>query len=135
MRFRRLGRTGLDISGLTLGTSALAAAARSDVAEAGAMVALALDRGVNAIELDAGDSATARLLGEVLRRENARDRVHILVRATSLVAFDLPSPHVSVQDAYPGRHLRAETEALLATLGVRAAGASAAPRLVSRMAA
>lgn len=118
MQFRHLGGTGLDISELTLGTSALAAAARSDVAEAGAMVALALDRGVNAIELDAGDGAAAALLGEILRRENARDRVHVLVRATSLVAFDLPSPHVPVQDAYPGRHLRAETEALLVTLGV-----------------
>jgi aryl-alcohol dehydrogenase-like predicted oxidoreductase len=118
MRFRRLGRTGLDISELTLGTSALAAAAQSDVAEAGAMVALALDRGINAIEIDAGDGAAAALLGEILKRENARDRVHILVRATSLVAFDLPSPHVPVQDAYPGRHLRAETEALLVTLGV-----------------
>jgi aryl-alcohol dehydrogenase-like predicted oxidoreductase len=118
MRFRRLGRTGLDLSELTLGTSALAAAARSDVGEAGAMVALALDRGVNAIELDAGDDAAAALLGEILRRENACDRAHILVRATSLVAFDLPSPHVPVQDAYPGRHLRAQTEALLVTLGV-----------------
>lgn len=118
MRFRRLGRTGLDISELTLGTSALAAAARSDAAEAGAMVALALDRGVNAIELDAGDKVAAHLLGEMLRRENACDRVHIFARAASLVPFDLPSPHVPVQDAYPGRHLRTETEALLATLGV-----------------
>lgn len=118
MRFRPLGRTGLDISELTLGTSALAAAVRNDIAEAGAMVALALDRGVNAIELDAGDGVAATLLGEILRRENAFDRVHIFARATSLVPFDLPSPHVPVQEAYPGRHLRAETEALLATLGV-----------------
>jgi aryl-alcohol dehydrogenase-like predicted oxidoreductase len=118
MRFRRLGRTGLDISELTLGTSALAAAVRSDLAEASAMVALAIDRGVNAIELDAGDSGAATLLGEILRRENACDRVHVFARATSLVPFDLPSPHVPVQDAYPGRHIRAETDALLATLGV-----------------
>ena len=82
------------------------------------MVALALDRGVNAIELDAGDSVAATLLGEIFRRENARDRVHVFARATSLVPFDLPSPHVPVQDAYPARHLRAETDALLATLGV-----------------
>lgn len=118
MRFRRLGRTGLDISELTLGTSALAAAARSDMAEARAMVALALDHGVNAIEIHAGDDVAVRLLGDVLRRENAGNRVHIFARATSLVAFDLPSPHVSVHHAYPGRYLRAETEALLATLGV-----------------
>lgn len=86
------------------------------------MVALALDRGVNTVEIDAGDGEAARLLGEVLRRENAGDRVHVFARATSLIRFDLPSPHVFVQDAYPGRHLRAETEALLATLGVERLG-------------
>lgn len=118
MRFRRLGRTGLYVSELTLGTSALAVAARHDAREAAAMVALALDRGINAIEIDAGDSDAARLLSEVLRRENARDRIHVFVRATSLVPFDLPSPHVFVQDAYPGSRLRAETEALLGALGI-----------------
>lgn len=82
------------------------------------MVALALDHGVNAIEIGAGNDASVRLLGDVLRRENAGNRVHVFARATSLVPFDLPSPHVPVDDAYPGRHLRAETEALLSTLGV-----------------
>lgn len=114
---RRLGRTGLDVSTLTLGTSALTATARHDVAEAGATVALALEHGINAIEIDAGDIEAARLIGGILKRENARD-VHVFARTTSLVRFDLPSPHVPVQRAYPGRHIRAQTEALLATLGV-----------------
>lgn len=118
MRFRRLGRTGLTVSALTLGTAPLAAAARRDVAETQAVVARALDSGINAIEIDGGDSAATRLVGDILKREQAGDRVHVFARATSLVRFDLPSPHVPVSDAYPGRHLRAETEALLASLGV-----------------
>lgn len=82
------------------------------------MIALALDRGINAIEIDAGDSDAAGLIGAILKREGAANRVHVLARATSLVRFDLPSPHVLAQQAYPGSHLRAETEALLRTLGV-----------------
>lgn len=117
MRLRRLGRTGLDISELTIGTATLAAAA-SDTREASSMVALALERGINAVEIDSGDRETASLLGEILRREGARNQVHVIARASSLVRFDLPSPHVPAQQAYPGAHIRAETEALLAVLGV-----------------
>lgn len=115
MRFRRLGRTGLSVSECTIGTSALKSL---DVAEASAMLAFALDCGINAVEMDAGDSITASFLGEVFKREGAQHRVHVFARVTSLVRFDLPSPHVLVQQAYPGRHIRAETEALLNNLGV-----------------
>lgn len=117
MRLRRLGRTGLDLSELTIGTATLAKAA-SDTREASAMVALALERGINAVEIDACDREAANLLGEIFRREGARNHVHVIARASSLVGFDLPSPHVPAQQAYPGRHIRAETEALLAALGV-----------------
>lgn len=111
MRCRRLGRTGLDVSECTIGTSALKAA---DRAEAGAMIALALDHGINALEMDAGDGDTASLLSGV----GGRHRVHVFSRVTSLVPFDLPSPHVRAQQAYPGWHIRAQTEALLRTSGV-----------------
>ena len=117
MRRRRMGRTGLDISELTIGTATLANAA-GDTHEACAMVALAFDRGVNAVEIDAGDHESASLLGEILRRIGARNQVHVIARARSLVRFDLPSPHVPAQQAYPGWHIRAETETLLAALGV-----------------
>lgn len=117
MRLRRLGRTGLDISELTIGTATLATTA-SDTREASAMVALALECGVNAVEIDAGDREAASLLGGILRREGAGNRIHVIARTSSLVQVDLPSPHVPAQQAYPGWHIRAETEALLATLGV-----------------
>lgn len=117
MRRRRLGRTGLDISELTIGTATLATRVRN-MREASAMVAFALEQGINAVEIDAGDREAASLLGEVLRREGARNHIHVIARASSLVRFDLPSPHVPAQQAYPGWHIRAETEALLAALGV-----------------
>jgi aryl-alcohol dehydrogenase-like predicted oxidoreductase len=115
MRMRRLGRTGLAVSELSFGTGAFAAA---DPAEAGAAIACALDAGINSFEIDAGNVAAVALLGEALARARARDRVHVFARATSLVPFDLPSPHVRAARAWPGVHLRAEAEALLARLGV-----------------
>lgn len=115
MRMRRLGRTGLAGSELSFGTGALAAA---DPAEAGAAIACALDAGINSFEIDAGNAAAVALLGEALARAGARSRVHVFARATSLVPFDLPSPHVRAARAWSGVHIRAEAEALLARLGV-----------------
>lgn len=112
MRFRPLGRTGLTVSELTLGTSPLATP-DLDRAEARAAMALALDSGVNAIELDAGNAQAIDLIAD-----NIRPDTHVFARITSLVAFDLPSPHVTALQAYPGAQLRAQTEALLAQLGV-----------------
>lgn len=115
MRYRRLGRTGLEISELAIGTLPLR---RANPDEAAAMLASALAHGINAIEIDAGAHETADLLGQILRREGARDRIQVIARVSSLVPFDLPSPHVPADQAYPGRHIRAETEMLLARLGV-----------------
>ncbi len=120
MRFRGLGRTGLKVSEYTLGTSFLERKG-VDLAEAGAAVELALERGINAVELGAGGGA-ADAVGEILERTGAGQRVHVFSRVTSLVPFDLPSPHVTAQDAYPGAHIRAETEALLRRLGVERLG-------------
>lgn len=103
---RRLGRTGLDVPECTFGTSAPA------TSEA---FACALERGVTAIELDAADGER---IGGLLRRAGARHDLQVFARVTSLIHFDLPSPHVPVHHAYPGRHIRAETEGLLRQLGV-----------------
>jgi aryl-alcohol dehydrogenase-like predicted oxidoreductase len=111
MRFRRLGRIGLDVSECTFGTSALRHCA---LAEGLAAIAAARDCGINAFEIDAGDSDAIGLLGKALAGGDA----HVFARATSLVPFPLPSPHVPAHRAYPGRHLRVEAEALLARLGV-----------------
>jgi aryl-alcohol dehydrogenase-like predicted oxidoreductase len=115
MRYRRLGRTGLDISVCTLGTEAMRAASL-DGGEAERTLALAIDRGVNAI------AGMAEALGRVLRAEAARQRVHPIARIAPLVRFDLPSPHIRADQAYPAVHIRAECEALLKALGVERLG-------------
>lgn len=121
MRFRRLGRTGLNVSECTIGTSALHSP-DLDRAEASAMIALAVERGINAVEIDSGHGETANLLREILKREGARHQLHIFARVTPLVPFDLPSPHILAQQAYPGWHIRAETETLLGELGIERLG-------------
>lgn len=118
---RRLGRQGPEVSACTIGTAPLAAPG-IDRREAAAMLALALERGVNAVELDAAHGRVADLLGEAIARAGARQRIAVLTRVTPRVRFDLPSPHIPAHQAYPGRHIRAETEALLRTLGVERLG-------------
>ena len=86
--------------------------------DAAAVVACALDAEINAVEIDASDDALIELLGEIIARDRRRHDLHVLARVTSLVPFDLPSPHVHADDAYPGHHIRAQTESLLARLGV-----------------
>lgn len=104
-----LGRTGLEVSACTLGTSRAAAAGFAEAA------ACALAAGVNTIELDAGNAAAVEAAARLLRAARPAP-VHVLARATSLVPFDLPSPHVPAQQAYPGTHLRAQVESLLRVL-------------------
>lgn len=118
---RPLGGTGLTVSACSLGTSALTVPTL-DRRAAGRTIARAIDCGINSVELDGRNGRIADLLGEAIARQGARNRIHILARATSRIRFDLPSPHIPAQQAYPGRHIRAETEALLRTLGVERLG-------------
>lgn len=119
MRYRPLARTGVDVSVCTLGTSGLGRG--SDAGETRKAWALAIDRGVNAIEVDAA-AGTAGPIARLLAEAQARDRVHVLARIRSLVPFDLPSPHIPADQAYPGAHIRAECEALLKAVGVERLG-------------
>lgn len=115
MRLRPLGRTGIQVSECTLGTALLGSA---DRAEAENMLALAFERGINAVEIDGLDREAIRLVGEAVRGLD----VHVFARAASLTPFDLPSPHIHVDRAYPGRWLRTQTEELLKQLGVERLG-------------
>lgn len=117
MQHRRLGRLGLAVSEYTLGTGGLEAGAGKDpdLAEASAAFALAFERGINAVEAGPGSEDA---LGAILRRERLGREVHVFARVSSLVTFDLPSPHIPAQEVYPGWRIRACTEAALKTLGV-----------------
>jgi len=110
MRYRDLGRTGVRVSEL-----ACAVTAGADPGEAIDVIARARGRGVNTMTLNAEDASAVTLLAEALA---GGGDAHVVARATSLVRFDLPSPHVPAWEAYPGAHLRAEVERLLATLRI-----------------
>jgi aryl-alcohol dehydrogenase-like predicted oxidoreductase len=92
--------------------------AGKDPCETAAALALAFERGVNAVTVGAGDAAAANLLSGALAACGGREDMLVIVRASSLVPLDLPSPHVPAGQAYPGRHLRAEVERLLSRLGI-----------------
>lgn len=120
MNYRPLGRTGVDVSVCTLGTSGLRRGA-PDTLETRKAWASAIDGGVNAMELDAA-AGIAESIGRLLAEVQARDSVHVLARIRPLVPFDLPSPHIPAHQAFPGPHIRAESEALLKALGVERLG-------------
>lgn len=111
MRYRALGRTGLNVSELAVASCG----GGDDPGEAAATLAHAFDRGINTATIDAADAPGLDLLGAAL---SGRGDIHVIARPPSLVRFDLPSPHVPAHCAYPGAHLRAETERLLAALGI-----------------
>ena len=123
MQQRRLGRSGLGVSAVALGTAGLDAQAWKDLdpAEASAAIALAFEYGINAVETSPVYGAE-ELLGALLKRAGAQGRVHVFSHVPSLVPFDLPAPHVPVHEAYPGPHIRASTEASLKRLGVERLG-------------
>lgn len=114
MRRNPLGRTGITVPQLTIGSGAFG----RDPAQAGAMLARAFEQGLDTVELDVSDSDAVALLAAVLRQTGAAPRVQVLARLPSLVRFELPSPHIAVDAAYPGAQLRAAIDALLATLGI-----------------
>lgn len=114
MHYRELGRTGLSISELTFGTSALERIAAD---EGVGVLQYAFENGVNAVEF-ASDGAAEQRLAKVTGDKGAAREVHLLSRLRSRVRFDLPSPHIPAFAAYPGGHVRTQTEASLKVLGV-----------------
>ncbi len=75
MQYRSLGRTGVQVSVLTLGSMLFGNG--TDAAQAASLVDRALDAGINA--LDTADVYTRgeseRILGDLLRRSGRRDRI------------------------------------------------------------
>ena len=119
MDYRRLGRTELALSHCTFGTLALDHGA--DPVAVREALALAFDRGVNAIELAAGGRAENILSDLLPALRNGRE-LHVLSRISAFGPFDIPAPQVSAFDLYPGRLIREHTERLLKALRVERLG-------------
>jgi aryl-alcohol dehydrogenase-like predicted oxidoreductase len=112
MEYRSLGRTGVQISALSLGTMLFGGA--TDEQEAAALVDCALDRGINSIDTANiyGRGRSEEILGQILARTGKRQR---LVLATKV--------HVSMDDQDPNaggnhrRHIIEQCHASLRRLG------------------
>ena len=119
MRFRPLGRTGIAVSECAFGTMPLDHGAES-IAVRDAL-ALALDRGVNAIELGTGGRAE-QWLGEMMPQLREGRELHIFSRLSACGPFDIPTPQVPAFDVYPGKLIRGSTERLLKALNIERLG-------------
>lgn len=129
MQYRPLGRTGLRVSAVALGSRSLDGRAWVDPdidAAAGAM-ALGLEAGINAITTSPAHGEAERLTGELLRRTGRAKDVLVLSTLEPLVPQPLPSPEYHANDVYPGSHIRASTEASLKALGVERLGLQQLP--------
>jgi L-galactose dehydrogenase/L-glyceraldehyde 3-phosphate reductase len=111
MEFRRLGSTGLDVSALAFGAGPVPATMTSDDPDAqAAVVARAIDRGINWFDTAAGygQGKSEAALGAALRRLGASDRVHLATKVR------LADDHLGA--VVPA--IRASVEASLSRLGV-----------------
>jgi aryl-alcohol dehydrogenase-like predicted oxidoreductase len=119
MKFRHLGRTGLDVSEIGFGAWAIGGS-WGPQAEGDSVAALnrALDLGVNLIDTAAGygDGKSERIIGRVLR-----DRGQSVVVATKTPPMDgpwPPSPYCVASERYPAKYLRENVEQRLRNLGM-----------------
>lgn len=85
MRYRTLGKTGIEISELGIGGGMFARYGKDEVDSAGGIIKKALDLGVNYIDTAPGYGESERVIGEVLQQEKRH-----LILSTKLGGFPKP---------------------------------------------
>jgi aryl-alcohol dehydrogenase-like predicted oxidoreductase len=114
MEYRELGRTGVMVSTVTLGTMLFGTA--TDSADAGDLLDCALDHGVNAVDSANvyGRGASEELLGALLgQRPGARDRLVLATKFSARTADEDPNAVGNSR-----RHLIDQCHASLRRLGI-----------------
>jgi len=118
MKYRRLGRTGLNVSEVGFGAWAIGGS-WGPQSEADSVAALnrALDLGVNLIDTAAGygDGKSERIIGGVLK--GRRDKVIVSTKTPPMEGPWPPSPYCDVSKRYPEKYLRSNVEERLRNLG------------------
>jgi aryl-alcohol dehydrogenase-like predicted oxidoreductase len=122
MEYRRLGRTGLQVSEIGYGTWGISGVQWEGSEDDESIRALnrAIDLGLNFIDTAAayGDGHSERLVGQVLRDHPERVYVATKVPPKNLTWPAAEGSHV--EDVFPGDHVRRFTERSLSNLGVEA---------------
>jgi aryl-alcohol dehydrogenase-like predicted oxidoreductase len=118
MKFRKLGRTGLDVSEIGFGAWAIGGS-WGPQSEADSVAALnrALDLGVNLIDTAAGygDGKSERIIGAVLK--DRRESVIVATKTPPTEGAWPPSPYCVASARYPEKYLRDNVEQRLRNLG------------------
>jgi len=119
MKFRRLGRTGVQVSEIGVGAWALGggwgAQAEQDSLDA---LRTALDQGANFIDTAAGygNGRSEQLIGQVLRTRATPP--YVATKTPPQAGPWPPSPYCRVEDRYPEAYLRANLDERRRLLGV-----------------
>jgi len=120
MRYRRLGRTGFEVSEVGYGAWGIGKTMWIGAQDEESLRALrrALDLGLNLIDtaLGYGDGHSERLVGEAVRERD--DYVYVATKVPPKNGNWPAAPGTPVGDAFPGEHVRACTERSLANLGL-----------------
>ncbi len=118
MKFRKLGRTGLNVSEIGFGAWAIGGS-WGPQSEADSVAALnrALDLGVNFIDTAAGygNGKSEQIISSVLKTR--RDEVIVATKTPPAEGPWPPSPYCKVADRYPEAYLRSNVEERLRHLG------------------
>lgn len=118
MKFRKLGRTGLNVSEIGFGAWAIGGSwGPQSEADSTAALNRALDLGVNFIDTAAGygDGKSERIIGGVLRTR--RDEVIVATKTPPAAGPWPPSPYCLTSERYPENYLRENIEQRLRNLG------------------
>lgn len=118
MQFRKLGRTGIDVSEIGFGAWAIGGSWGAQ-SESDSIAALnrALDLGVNFIDTAAGygDGKSERIIGQVLK--NRSEKVWVATKTPPVSGHWPPSPYDVAEERYPEKYLRENVEERLRNLG------------------
>ena len=120
MKYRRLGRTNVEVSEIGFGAWAIGGGAWGVQSEADSVAALhrALDRGVNFIDTAAGygEGKSERIVGKVLKERGERGRVFVATKSPPAAGPWPPSPYCRWEERYAEKYLRQNIEQRLRNL-------------------
>lgn len=117
MRYRKLGRTGFEVSEIGFGAWAIGGGwGPQDEKESLDALYRSLDLGINFIDTAAGygNGKSERLIAQVLK--DRRDRVYVATKTPPLPGNWPPGPYDKAEERYPEKYLRENVEERLRNL-------------------
>ena len=120
MNYRKLGRTGFEVSDMAQGLWGMSGWSGSDDTESLAAMQLAIDLGCNFFDSAwaYGDGKSDGLLGQILAR-NAGKRIYAASKIPPMNGQWPASPKSKYADVFPEKHVREYTKSILQKLGTK----------------